>query len=73
MAQKRVEEAILKYKVAIKLNPNYALSHNNLGYALAEKGSIDEAIFHYKMAIKLNPSYGDAHKNLKTAEKNLKN
>ena len=34
VAEGKNEEAISHYKMAIKLNPDYALAHNNLGNAL---------------------------------------
>ena len=52
--------------MAIKLKPDYALAHNNLGNALFAEGKIEEAISHYKMAIKLKPDYALAHNNLGT-------
>jgi len=57
-------EAISHYKMAIKLKPDYALAHNNLGSALSVEGKIEEAISHYKMAIKIKPDYAAAQKNL---------
>ena len=55
VAEGKNEEAISHYKMAIKLNPDYANAHNNLGNALVAEGKNEEAISHYKMAIKLNP------------------
>ena len=52
--------------MAIKLNPDFFLAHNNLGIALVAEGKIEEAISHYKMAIKLKPDFADAQKNLET-------
>ena len=40
---------------AIHLDPKYALAHNNLGNALADKGRLDEAIAEYREAIDLDP------------------
>ena len=60
-------EAISHYKMAIKLNPDYAAAHNNLGVALMNKGNTSEAISHYKRAVALNPDYAQAHSNLKIA------
>ena len=50
--------------MAIKLKPDYAEAHNNLGNALFAKRKIEEAISHYKMAIKFKPDYANAHNNL---------
>ena len=42
-----MDEAIRQYQEAIRLKPDYAEAHNNLGNALAEKGQMDEAIRQY--------------------------
>jgi len=43
--------------MAIKIKPDYALPHNNLGNALVAEGKNEEAISHYKMAIKIKPDF----------------
>ena len=53
--------------MAIKIKPDYAGAHYNLGNALLDKGRISEAISHYKTAIGLKPDYAEAQKNLETA------
>ena len=58
-AERKIEEAISHYKMAIKLKPDFALAHNNLGSALVAEGKNEEAISHYKMAIKLKPDYAE--------------
>jgi len=63
-AERKNEEAISHYKMAIKIKPDYAEAHNNLGIALVAEGKNEEAISHYKMAIKLKPDYAAAHNNL---------
>ena len=57
--------------MAIKLNPDFADAHNNLGVALVAEGKNEEAISHYKMAIKLNPGFAAAQKNLETALRSM--
>lgn len=44
--------------------PNNARGHYNLGWALAQKGSIDEAMDAYGEAIRLQPDHVEAHNNL---------
>ena len=63
-AERKIEEAISHYKMAIKIKPDYALPHNNLGITLVAEGNNEEATSHYKMAIKLKPDYDEAHYNL---------
>jgi len=53
--------------MAIKLNPDSAEAHNNLGNALVQKGEIKEAIDHYRETLKLKPDLVAAQKNLETA------
>ena len=61
------EEAIDYYKEAIRIRPDYAEAHSNLGNALFQKGEMKEAIDYYKEALKLKPDLVAAQKNLETA------
>jgi protein O-mannosyl-transferase len=63
-AERKIEEAISNFKIAIKLRPNDTNAHYNLGVALAANQKIEEAISHYKMDIKINPNHTKAHHNL---------
>ena len=45
-------------------NPNSWVAHNNLGFALTQKGKVDEAMAQYQKALEINPKYTDAHNNL---------
>jgi len=67
VAEGKTEEAISHYKMAIKLNPDYAEAYSNLGVVLFAERKIEEAISHYKMAIKLKPDYALAHNTLGNA------
>ena len=58
------EEAIGYFKEAIRIRPDFALAHYNLGAALVAEGNNKEAISHYKIAIKLKPNFALAHNNL---------
>ena len=40
---------------AIRLKPDYAEAHNNLGIALTDQGKLDEAVAEYREAIRLKP------------------
>jgi tetratricopeptide (TPR) repeat protein len=64
LRQGKLDEAIGEYQEAIRLNPDYANAHNNLGIALARKGQTDEAIGQYREALRLNPDHADAHNGL---------
>jgi hypothetical protein len=68
LKQDRLEESIGYFEQALKINPNYAPAHNNLGIVLARLGRLDQAIQHFKEAIRIrsdNPSY---RQNLSRAE-----
>jgi protein O-mannosyl-transferase len=60
----QVDEAIGQYQEVIRLQPGYALAHNNLGIALWMKGQSDEAVGHYQEAIRLKPDYAEVYYNL---------
>ncbi|MCL2924719.1 MAG: tetratricopeptide repeat protein, partial [Trichodesmium sp. MAG_R04] len=55
-AQKQdFNQAIIFYKIALKINPNDAESTYQLGRALEVSNRIEQAVKHYKRAIDLNP------------------
>jgi tetratricopeptide (TPR) repeat protein len=59
-----VAEAITEYQKALKIKPDYAKAHNNLGFALLQKGNVDEAIVHYQQALQINPDIAGTCYNL---------
>ena len=59
--------AIASYREAIRLKPDYAEAHNNLGTALRDKGQLDDAIASHSQAIRLKPDYAEAYGDLGTA------
>ena len=52
---RRLDEAIVHYRQALEIEPNYTETHGNLGNALAAQGKLDEAIQHYLAVLRLNP------------------
>ena len=64
VAEGKNEEAISHYKMAIKLNPDFAAAHNNLGAVLFNAKMTEEAIDYYKEAIRIRPGFTAAQKNL---------
>ena len=61
---KRYDEAIAPLKEAIRLNPDDAYAHNNLGITYAELKRYDEALVSYKEVIRINPDDAEAHNGL---------
>ena len=61
---KRFDTAIINYKRAIDLHPNFAVSYFNLGIALQDKGDSRAALKSYRIATKINPNYLEAHYNI---------
>ncbi|MCM8781929.1 MAG: tetratricopeptide repeat protein [Candidatus Omnitrophica bacterium] len=58
------DKAIDEYRRSISKNPNYVISHYNLGRIYAIKGWYDLAIDEFKKTIKLVQSFAEAHCNL---------
>ena len=65
----KIEEAIGYYEIALKLDRNNAVTHSNLGLALAGVGRDQEAIGHFQEALKIDPNYGDAINNLQSLQR----
>jgi protein O-mannosyl-transferase len=73
----RFDEAIAECQKALKIKPDLAAAHNNLGVALirSKQGgvaalrqkSIDEAIGHYRAALQIKPDFIQARSNLGNA------
>jgi tetratricopeptide (TPR) repeat protein len=63
----RMPEALSEYQRALRIHPDYADAHNNLGAILLESGRTTEAVAEYQAAVRLDPDYPDAHSNLGSA------
>ncbi len=61
------EAAIAEWRRALKLSPDDAKAHNNLGIVLWRKGQFDEAVTHYLKALEVKPDYPEASNNLGVA------
>jgi tetratricopeptide (TPR) repeat protein len=63
----QMEEAILEFREAVRLNPEFADLQYNLGVALGKKGQTDAAIRQFQEALRLKPDFAEAHNNLGNA------
>jgi len=63
----RLENALISYREAIELCPEYAEAYCNFGIALKELGRTEEAISPLERAVELAPEFGGAHSNLGNA------
>ena len=59
-----LEGAVPEYRQFLKLHPEVAAIHSNLGAALAGLGRYEEALPEYKTALKLSPKLVGARLNL---------
>ena len=60
----RLEGAVVQYRKALEIHPNYGDAHNNLGVSLDKLGKPDEAIAQYRAALAIQPGRADARFNL---------
>ena len=67
--QGNLEEATALFREAVRLKPDFAEAHNNLGLALQEQGQLAAAVAQYQQALRLKPNYVNAHYNLGNALK----
>jgi len=58
------KKEISEYNEALRIDPNFAEAHFNLGVAYQEKGKLKEAIAEYEKALQIYPKYLEAHNNL---------
>ena len=70
-----LQEAAFSYRKAIKIKPNYAEAHSNLGIILLDLGKLQEAEFSIRKAIEIRPNYAEAFYSLsllKYSDKNMR-
>lgn len=60
----RIKEAEADFRHSIRLNPNYADGHYNLGIVLGDQRRTEEALAAYTEAVRLKPNLARAHYNV---------
>jgi tetratricopeptide (TPR) repeat protein len=64
LRERRLDQAIAEYKIALSLEPKYAQGHSNYGMALELQGNKHEALAEYQRAVAFDPNLAEAHFNL---------
>ena len=59
--------AIECYERALRIEPNYAAAHSNLGVVKQQTGLLAEAIAHYRQALEIDPNLAETASNLGSA------
>ncbi len=67
----RADQALTQYAEVLKLKPDFAKAHNNLGNALQRMARSEEAIAHYQEALRIKPDNPEAHSNWGNALQSL--
>jgi tetratricopeptide (TPR) repeat protein len=60
----KMAEAKELFQHALRMNPDYAFAHNNLGNILLREGKVSDAVGHYEQALRIKPDFAEAHCNL---------
>lgn len=68
----RPKEARRQYGEALRLEPDYAKAHNNLGVTLIRLGDVAGALHHFAEAVRIDPNYGNARASLMRAREMLR-
>jgi len=67
----RAGDAVIHYRRALILKPDYMDAYNNLGAALLAQGKVLDAVDCYRRAVALRPDFAEGHNNLGNALKRL--
>ena len=59
-----MDGAIVEYRKALRINPDFTDAHNNLGLALEKNKNLDAAIVEFREALRVEPDDAVVHFNL---------
>jgi len=59
-----LDGAITAFRAALRINPNYAGAHFNLGTALGKKGDLDSESLAFRAGLRIDPNNAQEHSNL---------
>lgn len=71
-AEGRYDDAIEHYMEALRLKPELAENHHNLGSAFFAQGNFERAVEEFETALRLNPNLAVTRQNLALALEQLK-
>ena len=60
-------DVLAEFREALRLRPDFAEAHNNVGLVLAQNGEDEKAIAEFREAVRIHPDYADAQANLGAA------
>ena len=63
----QLDEAIAALREALRIKPDIAEAHNNLGNILRDRGLLDDAVAALRQSIRLTPDFAQAHYHLGVA------
>jgi len=63
----RLEQAVESFTRALRINPEFAEAHNNMGNALNALRKSEEALVSFEKALQIKPDFVEAHNNMGNA------
>lgn len=61
LSENNLKNAVIEFKTAIKLKPDFIEAVSNLGFAYYDMGFINEALVLQGQALMINPNFRNAH------------
>jgi len=64
MKKGQLDKAVVHFRKALEIYPDYTEANNNLGYVLMKKGQLDDAIVYFRKTLAINAEHTNANYNL---------